>query len=207
MAAAAALREAAAAFVPFGPPATEAFAEAAGVALVLPAAHTAGVGFHEAGNPEALELTPLGRVIRNENRRKYPFPGESAGPDYLVMESRGRRRPATSAVDVAVPPARRVLAPVTGIVAEVSRYRLYGLYRDVKVSIIPVGRPDLRVTIIHLRAAPVHIGDRVVAGLSAIGEARDLPFRSQVNDYVGAGIPHVHIEVKRIGPSGHQAPR
>jgi hypothetical protein len=24
-------------------------------------------------------------------------------------------------------------------------------------------------------------------------------FRSQVNDYVGPGIPHIHIEVNRIG--------
>jgi hypothetical protein len=31
------------------------------------------------------------------------------------------------------------------------------------------------------------------------------PFSSQVNDYIGPGIPHVHIEVNTLGPARHEA--
>jgi hypothetical protein len=203
---AAVLQAAAEGLVPYPPPATEAFAEAAGIELFLPGHDTVAVGYHEAGNTRGLELTPFGRMIRNENRTKLAPVERSPGPGYIVMSSRGRRREATSAVDMALRPGTPVRSPVSGVVGEVDRYLLYEAYPDVKVTLIPLGRPDLRVVIIHVAKAHLRPGQRVVAGLTRIGIPRQLPFRSQVNDYVGPGIPHVHIEVKRIVPSGHQAP-
>jgi hypothetical protein len=32
-----------------------------------------------------------------------------------------------------------------------------------------------------------------------IARVQVLPFRSQVNDYVGRDVPHIHIEVKNVG--------
>lgn len=206
-AALAALRAAEAAFRPLAPPGTDPFAMVAGIPLHDPAAAPVAFGYHEAASRDAVPLAPLGRLRRNANRTRFERPEPSDGPAYLVMSSRGRGTPATSAVDVAITRGRDVLAPVSGVVAESRRYRLYDLFPDRKVLLIPVGRPDLRVAVIHLSGVAVRRGDRVVAGSSVLGRPRDLPFRSQVNDYIGPGIPHVHIEVKRIGRSSLQAPR
>jgi hypothetical protein len=93
-----------------------------------------------------------------------------------------------------------VRSPVTGTVARVKPYRLYGRYVDLRLVLDPTGERGLRVVVIHLTRLRVRPGSPVVAGVTPIGSARPFPFRSQVNDYVGGGIPHVHVEVKRVGP-------
>ena len=117
--------------------------------------------------------------------------------EYLVMDSRGRPAPATSAVDVVLRRSDRVLSPVTGHVWNVRRYRLYGRYRDLRVAIVPEGRPDRLVVVIHLRDVRVRRGDQVIASQTVLGRARRFPFLSQVDRYVSGRFPHVHIEVKR----------
>jgi hypothetical protein len=54
---------------------------------------------------------------------------------------------------------------------------------------------------IHLSGVRVHRGEPVFATLSVIGYPRVFPFRSQVDDYVRGGNPHVHIEITRPHPA------
>ena len=170
-----------------------------GITLNVPGGRVIGIGYHEAALRDALGLHPRGRLARNANRTKFDNPGTTRGTDYMIMSSRGRPHPATSAVDVAMPAGARVLAPVTGKVISVKRYFLYGRYLDYRVDIRPAGNGRLRVVLIHLTHLTIQRLDEVVAGVTPLAQPRTFPFRSQINDYVGVGVPHVHIEVKEIG--------
>lgn len=174
------------------------FAEAAGVQLMLPAKSPVLVAYHEASYGYALELTPHGTLDRDFNRTKFDKPVPTPGPRYVIEASRGRRTPATSAVDVVMKRGTEVTSPVTGTVVKAHPYKLYGRYRDWYVAIAPEGYTDVQVVMIHLDHVRVRRGDEVSATLSAIGEPRVFPFRSEVNYYVAGGDPHVHIEVKDL---------
>jgi hypothetical protein len=182
---------------PAPPPEGVAFASAKGVTLYLPAEDPKLIAFHEASYPDASELAPIGRLQRNANRTKFRPPKDEKGPRYTVMSSRGRPTPATSAVDVVLPSSTRVRSPVSGVVVQVKPYKLYGRYPDVRVEISVDGHPDVNVVLIHLAHVRVARGDRVSATLSVIGEPRVFPFRSETDDYVRGGDPHVHIEIKK----------
>ncbi len=181
---------------------TRGFATVDGLALRLPAERPKAVAYHEATFSAALALKPLGRCARNVNRYKFDCPRTTPGPRYVVMSSRGRVHPATSAVDVAMSKRSPVVSPITGRVFKIRPYWLYGRYRDYRISIIPEGRPGVAVVIIHMRRLTVREGDRVAGGTTQIGLPRNLPFHSQVNSYVGWGVAHIHLEVKRIGRKG-----
>jgi hypothetical protein len=188
--------------VPASPPAileVEPMASVRGLTLVVPGIRVKAVAYHEASRARAIALRPRGRCARNANRTKFTPPHATEGPAYLVMSSRGRPHPATSAVDVAMRKGTSVLAPVSGKIVTVKQYDLYGRYRDVKIVIRPSHADHLLVTMIHLDRLQVRKGDVVTAGQSPIGVPRVFPFNSQVNDYIGGGIPHVHIEVKERG--------
>lgn len=172
------------------------FATLDGVNLVLPHADPIAVAFHEASTVEALELLPLGKLLGNDNPTRFDPPKDMAGADYRVLSSRGRAAPATSAVDVVVPLGDAAVAPVSGTITAVSEYPLYGRTRDWRVEIAPEGRSDLTVTMIHLLKPHVKVGDSVVAGETAIGVVRLLPFDSHVDYVTEERQPHVHIEVK-----------
>jgi hypothetical protein len=172
------------------------FAAVDGLALALPHPAPELVAFHEASRPEALPLDPVGRLTVNENPTKFTPGEDTAGPDYVVLSSRGRSRPATSAVDIVVPEGAFAAAPVTGRVVEVRQYDLYGRVRDWRVVIEPEDRPDLHVVLIHLHQPGVAPGDRVEAGVTPLAAARLLPFSSHVDGHLGARRPHVHLEVK-----------
>ena len=179
-----------------------AFASVDGLQLTLPHAKPVLVGFHEASMVEALELDPVGHLLSNDNATRYTPPADVAGPDYRVMSSRGRSRPATSAVDVAIPLGDGVVAPVTGTVTAVTEYPLYRRVRDWRVEITPAGREDLRVVLIHLLKPVVKVGDTVTAGEDSLAVARLLPFDSHIDYLMKAKQPHTHIEVKPAVESG-----
>lgn len=120
------------------------------------------------------------------------------GPRQFVMSSRGRGTGSTTAVDIVIPDGDRIVAPVTGTVVAVVRYRLYCGRLDWKLVIRPRARPDLRVLVLHLGRPSARKGDLVTAGITPIGRARSGDFpNAQKNDYFPAGYPHVHIEVER----------
>lgn len=172
------------------------FAGIDGLALQLPYTRPLYVGFHEASRPEALALDPVGRLIANDNPTKFS-PGEDrSGPAYHVLSSRGRARPATSAVDIVLPENSSVASPISGRIVEVRDYALYGRLRDWRIVVQPDARPDLHVVLIHLDAPRVRVGDRVIAGSTPLATVRLLPMASHVDYVLNERYPHVHIEVK-----------
>lgn len=180
---------------PAAAPATAMFAEALGLPLHLPVTAPRLVAFHEASMDGALPMLPLGTC------RPCRHPGFRAGPDdgtnqrYAVMDPRGRGSAPTSAVDVVVDRGARILSPVTGRVAAVRPYRLYGRYADTRVALLPEGGLGIEVVLLHLRSGRLAPGDRVVAGVTVLGRVRSFPFRSQVDRYAAGRHPHVHLEV------------
>lgn len=179
------------------PPTTGgAFAVIDGLALKLPTANPRYIGFHEASRPEALALDPVGRLIANDNPTKFTAGEDQPGPSYRVLSSRGRARPATSAVDVVLDAGSAVMAPVSGKVVEVKQYALYGSLRDWRIVIEPTDRPDLQIVLIHLENPQVRAGHRVVAGATPLATVRLLPMPSHVDYALNQRHPHVHIEVK-----------
>jgi hypothetical protein len=154
------------------------------------------VCYHEAAYHDALPLSPLGRERHDYNTTKFPSDAPTTeGPDYVIMSSRGRPTAATSAVDLVVPRGRPFLSPVTGVVAKVKRYRLYGRYDDTKIWIRPAADTRYRVVMIHIDRVMVRTGDEVVQGVTAVGVARVFPFSSQTDIYVPGRNPHVHVEI------------
>jgi hypothetical protein len=166
-----------------------------GVELWL-AEDAVAVAFHEASRNGAEALRPTGICAVCRNRAKFRRPPKQGDLPYIVMDSRGRPFPATSAVDIVLRMGVPVHAPVDGTVRNVKRYRLYGRYPDVRVAIAPDADPGRRVVLIHLRGVTVRRGDRVEASTTVIGRVRSFPFESQVDRYVRGSFPHVHIEVR-----------
>jgi murein DD-endopeptidase MepM/ murein hydrolase activator NlpD len=164
--------------------------------LGLPSVRVRCVCYHEASYDDALALHPLGRLRRDYNPTKFPSDEPSTpGPGYVVMSSRGRATPATSAADLVMPRRTDIVAPVSGVVTKVKRYRLYGRYVDVKVQIRPDERPDVRVLMIHVDRVHVRERDAVTRGATVIGVPRPLPFGSQSDLYIPGRHPHVHVEL------------
>lgn len=180
--------------------ASRAFATFEDLTLRLPGREVMLVGYHEASFHNALEMVPIGDALANDNRTKFEPSTETAdGPEYVILSSRGRPTPATSAIDVVLDDATTVLAPVSGLVREVRPYLLYGKHADTRIEIIPEGRPDLALVMIHVQGVQVEVGDEVEAGVTAIaaGPTR-FPFGSQIDRFFDPERwPHVHIEIKR----------
>lgn len=172
------------------------FASARGLKLMLPHPTPVLVAFHQASKPEALALSPVGRLIANDNPGGFTPRQDGPGPGYRILSSRGRGRPATSAVDIVLPEDALITAPVSGRVVEVRQYPLYGRMLDWRVAIKPAAYPDLEVVLIHLEQPKVAVGDMIVAGDTPLGVVRLLAFTSQVDYVTNKHLPHTHIEVK-----------
>lgn len=158
-----------------GPP--EAFARWHGIELLLQTSRVLCICFHQASFRDTMPLHPLG------------------GERYVIMRSRGRPTALTSAVDIVTPRGTALTSPLDGKVTKVKPYRLYGSYRDMRLSIRPDADPDRRLVMIHLARIRVDRGDRVGAGETIIGVPRPFPFRSQTADYVPGHKPHVHMSI------------
>ena len=176
-------------------PSTEAFAHYHELRLVLPARNPVAVCYHEAVYPDAVELEPIGKCRRNANRTKFNPPATKPGPGYIVMSSRGRGTPATSAVDLVLREKTPVLAPVSGRVVKLRRYRYEGTH-DIRIEVAPPEAPELRVVVIHVDDVRVRQGDELLAGETILGVPRVFGFTSQIDYYVPGRNPHVHVEVK-----------
>lgn len=154
-------------------PGTDPMARVGGVELVVPAVDVAAVGFHQGGTGNRA-LEPTG--------------------EHVVMASRNRATPPTSAVDVAVGADRTVTAPVTGTVTQVEDYSLYGRFRDTLVTIVP-DDADVAIRMMHIADVTVEPGERVEPG-QPMARARLLPIPSQVDrHHDGPAGPHVHLDV------------
>jgi hypothetical protein len=184
--------------------ATAAFARIDAVRLHLPAEEVVLVGFHEASTRDALAFDPVGSLEDHQNTTKFDAPPDVAsGPPYVVLSSRGRPFPATSAIDVLLDEAEPVRSPVAGVVTDVRSYHLYGKYADQRIEIAPLDAPGQRIVMIHLDGVSVSIGDEVLAGETIVAAgARLFPFGSHIDRYTEPHrYPHVHYEIKRAPPT------
>jgi biotin carboxyl carrier protein len=181
-------------------PVTPAFATVDAVTLHLPAAEVVLVGFHEASSRESQPFGPVGRLRDHQNTTKFDAPADvPEGPPYVVLSSRGRPYPATSAIDVLLEEDEPVRSPVTGTVVDVRSYHLYGKHADQRIEIAPGDAPEQRIVMIHLDGVSVRVGDEVVVGETVVaGGARVFPFGSHIDRYTEPDrFPHVHYEIKR----------
>ncbi len=175
------------------------------VELVVPAEDVALVGFHEAYHPVAQPLEVAGDVVDNHNPRSdvaVTSDLRATTAPHVVLPTRDRESAPTSAIDIAVRAGQKVYAPVSGEVATVLHYHLYGEHADTRVEIIPDGRPDLRLVMLHVDGVEVVEGDRLVAGETVVARsANGFPFESQIDRFArattGSAHPHVHVELKR----------
>ena len=119
----------------------------------------------------------------------------------LVLPSRSRETDLRSAADIVVDPSKPVRSPVTGTVLRAGSYVLYCDYDDSYLVIRPDSRPGYEVKVLHFEGLRVRAGDRVEAGVTVVGgNARILPFRSQVDDHTAAPHwSHLHVEVVDTG--------
>ncbi|MBW3537651.1 MAG: M23 family metallopeptidase [Actinobacteria bacterium] len=160
------------------------YAAAGDVVLHHPSAQVEKIGFHESNHDGAREQFPLSTAV-----------------DPVLLESRNRGTPGTTAADVVAHPEIEVRSPVTGTVKRGGSYVLYCDNRDYYVVIEPDARPGWEVKVLHIAGLHVSKGDRVVAGETVIAPfPTQLPFESQVDEVTGQPAwPHVHIEV--VDPS------
>lgn len=156
------------------------YATAGDVVLHHPSAQVEKIGFHESNHDGAREQFPLSTAV-----------------DPVLLESRNRGTPATTAADIVAHPEIEVRSPVTGTVKRGGSYVLYCDNRDHYVVIEPDARPGWEVKVLHIAGLYVSKGDRVVAGETVIAPfPTQLPFESQVDEVTGQPAwPHVHIEV------------
>lgn len=185
---------------PEGPPREpEVFATAAGVPLFTPSGEARVVGYHQAASGAALPFEPRGAPFTNRNVPRYtPLPA-SPGPAYAILGNRRRGTHPASAVDIAVPHNVTLTSPVTGTVEDVSSYLLYGRHPDLRVTVVPDGRPDLRLVMIHVNGNLVSPGQHLIAGQTPVAlTAMQFSFRSQIDEFAGP-VPHVHLEMRRAG--------
>lgn len=168
--------------------------------LRVPGTKVMASGFHEAATSNGLPMEPVGTMLRNLNATKFEPANDTAGPGttYLIMSSRGRSTPATSALDVLMPRGEPVLSPVTGVVADVRQILVEQRHPDLRVELWPDEAPDLRVAIVHLDGVRVSAGDRVEAGITVLADtSRQFPFLSQIDNLTYPELyPHVHLEVQ-----------
>ncbi|MFA9428579.1 hypothetical protein [Egicoccus sp. AB-alg2] len=174
------------------------FARVKGLDLRLPADDVVAHGFHEAAGSGPLVLRPVGTWEERADANGFDPDdaiADADGPGYLVLPTRGRAQHPTSAADVVLEIDEPVVAPVDGRVTKVADYRLYDEHDDLRIEIRPHDAPHLRVTLLHVEGAEVKQGDDVRAGDLVAARARLFPFPSQIDRFVGAALPHVHVEV------------
>lgn len=162
------------------------------------------IGFHQASNPKAYPLEPIGHCLVDETTQTVSETiSKSKFPILFVMNARGRGGSPTSAADVAVKPGTLIRSPVDGVVTKIKTYYLYGKHPDYHVEIEPRGHPELRVAMIHLDELEVKVGSKVSHGKTVVGKVRRLSrLQSQIDRYLPEHYDHVHIQVNPYEPEG-----
>lgn len=168
------------------------------------------VGFHQASYAYALSM----RIALPKADMAKAKKAHTTGRDLAKQKSGGdavltgralvmwRSRPGKpdTAADVGAKPGSDVLAPVTGVVVKIKRYKLYGKYDDFEVHIRPDRSRTVDCVLIHVDDLSTKVGDRVVAGVTRIAGVRRLSDREklQLADYTGDGGDHVHLQLNDI---------
>lgn len=165
------------------------------------------LGFHQASYSYAVHLkTPMPfadmSAVKKAKTTHRDISKQATGlsavltGEALVMWRDRPGRPDT-AVDVGARPGSDVLAPVTGTIVKVKRYKLYGKYTDYEIHIQPEDMDGIDVVMIHITDVSVKAGTPVRAGVTRIGAIRELSNREtlQLGHYTKGGGDHTHVQV------------
>jgi len=179
---------------------------------VDPAAVTQ-VAFHQASGDKAVRLealVPDASVKAAAALRGVVPPAATAAADAeeaatiwngtVIRLWRSNRRGAPdTAIDCGANPGTDVYAPLSGVVAAIRPYKLYGRYDDYEIHIRPDGRDDLDLVLIHVDDVSVTVGDRVEGGVTRIACVRKMSDKTdlQLAAYTRNGGDHVHVQLNR----------
>lgn len=176
------------------------------LSLYLPASvdEIYGIGYHQAFNPKSYSLIPSVNFLQGGDQIKAEVRSKTGAghPMSFVMSSRGRRSAPTSSVDIAVNANTVITSPVDGVVADIVPYRLYGRENDFRIEIVAAGYPQFKIAIIHIDGIMITKGQQVTKGVTKLAKVRHLGINSQVMEYVGSPLDHVHIQVNPLESKG-----
>lgn len=158
------------------------------------------VGFHQADNKKAKRFVPnpsLKCIGIKKARTTKAMLKKNPSLKLFQQPRRGRGTNNFTAADCSVPRNTTVLAPVTGVVTNVRKYKLYGRISDQRLEIKPDGGSKLRVVMIHIKLLKgVKKGQRVVGGKTKVAIVRNLKLNSTIDRFVPKKrVDHVHLQV------------
>lgn len=173
--------------------------------LYLPIAKNSvtAIGYHEAFNPQSVQLAPRGieKNTKKMSRQKFlELKTKYEELIYSLMWRGFRGGPINSSVDVGAKAGTLTYAPISGRVAQIRKYKLYGRIPDNEVHILPEGYNDRHLVIIHINDLKVRAGDRVATGITPIGRVRQLShfFKQQLSDYSKEAGDHAHYQINKL---------
>ena len=173
--------------------------EGAQLFLPLPTDAITAVAFRPADDPNAVAFSPVGDRVDETKASKTQH-----AVQYYFMDGGGEERgPSTSALDVGGVPGSCVYAPVDGQVVAVKTYRLLGAHKDCELRIQLAADPSLLLLLSHIEDPVVHVGDRVMAGTTALGRLRGFPKEMQqdLSRYTNDAGDHVQLIALRVAPN------
>ena len=168
--------------------------------LALPASkkEILAIGYHQAYNPRALSLVSKMALLTPATTSSVSRAASAGRLSVFVMESRGRGSRLDSSVDVALKTGSAIMSPVTGRVLAVAPYLLYGRINDFRIDIAADGYPGFKIAVTHVDKPTVAVGQTMVAGATPLGIVRSLGINSQIDQYLGKVVDHVHIQANPI---------
>jgi hypothetical protein len=162
------------------------------------------IGYEPTSDAQAVSLSPQGTQaaaggLAGFFARLFSTP---ASIRYYLLESPGTDP--TGSVDVGAPAGSAVTSPVTGTVAGVESYKLFGKYDDVEIDIAPDATSGTTVSLILIADPTVGIGATVTAGRTALGKVRACPpdLKDELGRYTHDSGAHVHLEVTQQSLQG-----
>jgi murein DD-endopeptidase MepM/ murein hydrolase activator NlpD len=199
------------------------FASFRGVKIHLPIAATSitVLVFHQSSYNDTYPMHSLLKAGDSSRIAKAASRAKAAGKSYrstpnaasvknshgvwtgkaLSLWRAGRAGAAYTAADCGAKPGTAVLAPLSGTVMEIRRYKLYGKYTDIEIDIKPDAWSDIDVILLHVTNPHVTEGQHVVGGVTKIAEVRHLSgivSGLQLRTYSTDGGNHTHLQITKI---------
>jgi hypothetical protein len=183
------------------------------------------IAFHQAGSqPVPLHMKSLVAITKSSALHRPRPAAVDTGPDegaeiaaaeeqsepeiysgpVLRLWRTGRVGEPDTAADCGTKPGTPVLAPVTGTVAAVHLYKLYGQYDDYEIHIVPTGWNRVDCVVLHVTDPTVSVGAQVIGGVTRLASVRRLSqwFASQLDEYTHDGGNHVHVQLDALPRPG-----
>jgi hypothetical protein len=145
--------------------------------LLLPvaAADATIIAYQPVSDTRTVALTPVGQRVNVNGFVRFFRDLFSGTPSMRWYQLAGADNAATTSVLVGAQPDTPVTSPVSGVVARVREYLLFGKYNDVQIDIRPEEMGGTTVTLLFINNPAVTPGMRVEAGKTLLGTVRRCP--------------------------------